>query len=60
MSTPSNEALVTAIFDHLKRKYTQSADKRHRAMGLQYMMAETHDLAREMASLFEAINEGEP
>ena len=33
----------------LMRTYTQTADKRQKEMGLSYMHAETHDLARFMA-----------
>jgi hypothetical protein len=36
------------IFAFLTRKYTQRADARQRGMGLVYMEAETHDLAREL------------
>lgn len=39
------------IFALLCRKYVQRADDRQKAMGLQYMEAETHDLAREIAAL---------
>lgn len=38
-------------FAALCRKYVQSADARHREMGLQYMEAETHDLAKEIVKL---------
>lgn len=42
------------IFEWLQRKYGQSADARQKAMGLVYMTAETHDLAKELAKLFAA------
>jgi hypothetical protein len=38
-----------ALFDFLNRKYVQRSDVRQKAMGLQYMEAETHDLAAEIA-----------
>ncbi len=37
------------IFEFLTRKYVQRADARQADLGLQYMEAETHDLARELA-----------
>lgn len=37
------------IFNFLTRKYVQRADARQADLGLQYMEAETHDLARELA-----------
>lgn len=40
-----------AIFAWLQRKYVQHADDRQEAMGLVYMTAETHDLARELARM---------
>lgn len=42
-----------AIFDFLSRKYVQRSDDRQKAMGLQYMEAETHDLAFELARFVE-------
>lgn len=42
------------IFEFLQRKYGQSADARQKALGLVYMTAETHDLAKEIARLFVA------
>lgn len=49
----STAALMTSdarndLFDFLCRKYVQRADDRQAAMGLQYMHAETHDLADEI------------
>lgn len=38
------------VFAWLNRKYTQRADERQKAMGLQYTTAETHDLAREIVN----------
>ena len=43
-----------AIFEFLCRKYVQRADDRQRSMGLQYMEAETHDLAQELAAFIRA------
>lgn len=37
------------IFDFLSQKYVQRSDARQRTMGLQYLEAETHDLADELA-----------
>jgi hypothetical protein len=45
----------TAIFEFLTRKYVQQADERQRDMGLQYMTAETHDLASELARFVEHL-----
>ena len=47
-------SLRVAIFDWLCLKYVQRADTRQESMGLQYMEAETHDLAEEIAARFEA------
>ena len=41
--------LEKEIFAFLIRKYVQRADERQKAMDLQYMEAETHDLAAEIA-----------
>lgn len=49
--SPLNEQ---AIFEFLCRKYVQRADRRQKAMGLQYTEAETHDLARELAAFIAA------
>jgi hypothetical protein len=49
LSASEQQSLAIAIFDWLCRKYVQRADDRHRAMGLQYTEAETHDLAEEIA-----------
>lgn len=43
------------VFLFLNEKYMQRADSRQKAMKLQYMEAETHDLSREMAKLFRTI-----
>ena len=40
-----------AIFEWLQSKYVQTADARQQAMGLVYMKAETHDLARELTMM---------
>lgn len=45
------------IFAFLCRKYVQRADSRHREMGLQYMEAETHDLARALDTLSDNLDE---
>ena len=41
--------LENQIFEWLLRKYVQRADTRQRSLGLVYMEAETHDLAKEIA-----------
>lgn len=41
------------LLDFLSRKYVQHQDARTRAMGLRYMMAETHDLATELSRFIE-------
>jgi hypothetical protein len=41
--------LVNDLFEFLTHKYVQHADERQKEMGLQYMEAETHDLAEEIA-----------
>lgn len=46
--------LEQVLFLFLERKYVQRADARQREMGLQYMEAETHDLAKELAKLIKA------
>jgi hypothetical protein len=43
------EDLEELLFAFLVRKYVQRADARQKSMGLQYIEAETHDLAREIA-----------
>jgi hypothetical protein len=45
---------ASGVFQFLSRKYVQRADERQRSMGLQYMEAETHDLAAEIARLIQA------
>lgn len=47
-------SLEDEIFGMLTRIYVQQADNRHKAKGLQYMTAETHDLAKTMARFFES------
>jgi hypothetical protein len=47
-------SLEDDIFGILTRIYVQQADNRHKAKGLQYMTAETHDLAETMARFFES------
>lgn len=42
-------------FDYLRRKYVQCSDKRQKEMNLQYMTAETHDLAREIVNYIEHL-----
>ena len=61
MTTPAPEqvTLYEQLFSFLNRKYVQRADDRQRAMGLQYMEAETHDLARELAALRALSQAGE-
>ena len=48
-----NLTVEEKIYDYLCRKYVQKGDIRQRADGLSYMKAETHDLAREIASWIE-------
>jgi hypothetical protein len=45
--------LEQAIFAFLTRKYVQRADARQKAMDLQYMEAETHDLTSQLARFIE-------
>jgi hypothetical protein len=40
--------LEEVLFHWLSRKYVQYADERQKAMGLIYMEAETHNLAKEL------------
>jgi 4-alpha-glucanotransferase len=47
-------SLEDEIFGMLTRIYVQQADNRHKAKSLQYMTAETHDLAKTMARFFES------
>lgn len=42
-----NQEDVLAFLEH---KYIQKADARHKEMGLEYIQAETHDLAKEIAN----------
>jgi hypothetical protein len=41
------------LFEFLCRKYVQASNERQKASGLQYMTAETHDLAAEVARFIE-------
>lgn len=51
MSMPTEQivALEARLFLFLTRRYVQRADARQEAMGLQYMTAETHGLAADLA-----------
>lgn len=59
MSDENPSDLEAAVFDFLSRKYMQREDARQRSMGLVYMTAETHDLARELARFIERHQRGE-
>ncbi|MDR5726267.1 MAG: hypothetical protein RB191_02240 [Terriglobia bacterium] len=48
------DSLEQALLGFLLRKYTQRQDARQKAMGLQYMDAETHDLAQELSCFLAA------
>lgn len=48
LSVAEDDTLERELFDFLNTKYVQSQDARQRQMGLQYMGAETHDLAKEI------------
>lgn len=48
------------IFAFLCRKYVQRADERQMGLGLQYMSAETHDLATALAEFFWKFAEANP
>jgi len=48
--------LEEEVFQLLTRVYVQRADQRQKAMGLQYTLAETHDLAKTVAKFIEARN----
>jgi hypothetical protein len=52
--------LEAAIFAFLERKYVQCSNPRQKAMGLQYMEAETHDLAEEIARFVSAAGRSFP
>lgn len=43
------------ILQYLDQTYDQRADDRQKAMGLSYMEAETHDLAKNMAWVFDQV-----
>ena len=57
--TPKEPLLEEMLFQFLNRKYTQSSDDRQKEMGLQYMTAETHDLATEIAQFIRSLTEVE-
>ena len=59
MSETRERELVETVFDFLCRKYVQRADERQKSMGLQYTEAETHDLARQIATLLERLTSSE-
>ena len=44
----TREEFRRALFNYLVQKYAQRQDARHKALGLQYTEAETHDLADEI------------
>jgi len=48
LSSVEDRSLEDELFEFLDRKYVQSQEPRHKRMGLQYMGAETHDLAKEI------------
>lgn len=50
--------LKEKIFRLLDRKYVQRADTRQKSMGLQYMEAETHDLAELIATMVSGVRKG--
>jgi hypothetical protein len=52
LAAEAAKAVETKLFAFLNQKYLQRADERQAAMGLQYMEAETHDLAREIVRFF--------
>lgn len=47
------------LFAFLVRKYTQRSDARQTSMGLQYMSAETHDLASELVRFIASKSNGD-
>lgn len=49
-------SLEKDIFDFLARTYAQRQDARQKDLGLQYTLAETHDLAREIAGFMSQRN----
>ena len=50
MDAMEHEVLKSKLFEFLCSKYVQRADERQKAMQLQYIEAETHDLASELAA----------
>jgi hypothetical protein len=52
--TPDDRLSETALYDFLCRRYVQRSDERQRQMGLVYMTAETHDLAKQIADYIKA------
>lgn len=52
------ERMQDRLFAFLNRRYVQRADSRQRAMGLQYMEAETHGLAEDIVRWFAAEGKG--
>lgn len=56
MNTRSHTEMEAELLVFLNRKYVQHAGERQRAMGLKYMTAETHDLARELARFIESLS----
>lgn len=51
----TDESAEKALFDFLCRKWIPRSDERQKSMGLQYTLAETHDLAKELSRFFEII-----
>lgn len=51
------DVLEAELFAFLCQKYAQMADARQREMGLQYTAAETHDLAKTLASFVDRFAE---
>jgi hypothetical protein len=56
MSTGHTD-LEAELFVFFNRKYVQSSNERQRAMHLQYMEAETHDLAKEVARFIASLTD---
>lgn len=52
------DTLERDLFAWLARKYVGRTDERQRSLGLQYMEAETHDLAAELAKFFQQRSQG--
>lgn len=53
--SPDERFTERAIYDFLCRRYVQRSDERQREMGLVYMTAETHDLAKQLADYIKAV-----